>query len=42
MRRGTAVDPLPVHAWTYGLDGALKAFPGAEPGFDDVDKATHG
>jgi phenylpropionate dioxygenase-like ring-hydroxylating dioxygenase large terminal subunit len=32
----------PYHAWTYGLDGALRAFPGAEPGFDDVDKATHG
>ncbi len=32
----------PYHAWTYGLDGALTAFPGAEPGFDDVDKATHG
>ena len=32
----------PYHAWTYGLDGALTAFPGAEPGFDDVDKTTHG
>lgn len=32
----------PYHAWTYGLDGCLRAFPGAEPGFDDVDKATHG
>lgn len=32
----------PYHAWTYGLDGALKAFPGAEPGFDDVDKSAHG
>ena len=32
----------PYHAWTYGLDGCLKAFPGAEAGFDDVDKATHG
>ena len=32
----------PYHAWTYGLDGDLKAFPGAEPGFDDVDKRTHG
>ena len=32
----------PYHAWTYGLDGALQRFPGAEPGFDDVDKATHG
>ena len=32
----------PYHAWTYGLDGALRAFPGAEAGFDDVDKATHG
>lgn len=32
----------PYHAWTYGLDGALQRFPGAEPGFDDVDKSTHG
>ncbi len=32
----------PYHAWTYGLDGALRAFPGAEAGFDDIDKATHG
>ena len=32
----------PYHAWTYGLDGRLRAFPGAEPGFDDIDKATHG
>jgi phenylpropionate dioxygenase-like ring-hydroxylating dioxygenase large terminal subunit len=32
----------PYHAWTYGLDGALQRFPGAEPGFDDIDKATHG
>ncbi|MGI9030407.1 MAG: aromatic ring-hydroxylating oxygenase subunit alpha [Ilumatobacteraceae bacterium] len=32
----------PYHAWTYGLDGCLLAFPGAEPGFDDVEKATHG
>ena len=32
----------PYHAWTYGLDGCLKAFPGAEAGFDDVDKSTHG
>jgi phenylpropionate dioxygenase-like ring-hydroxylating dioxygenase large terminal subunit len=32
----------PYHAWTYGLDGALKMFPGAEPGFDDIDKSTHG
>ena len=32
----------PYHAWTYGLDGCLRAFPGAEPGFDDIDKATHG
>ena len=32
----------PYHAWTYGLDGCLEAFPGAEAGFDDVDKATHG
>ena len=32
----------PYHAWTYGLDGCLRAFPGAEAGFDDVDKATHG
>ena len=32
----------PYHAWTYGLDGCLQAFPGAEAGFDDVDKATHG
>ncbi len=32
----------PDHAWTYGLDGRLQRFPGAEPGFDDVDKTTHG
>ena len=32
----------PYHAWTYGLDGCLKAFPGAGAGFDDVDKSTHG
>ena len=32
----------PYHAWTYGLDGRLTAFPGAEPGFEDVDKAAHG
>src|SRR5437660_8502751 len=32
----------PYHAWTYGLDGCLRAFPGAEAGFDDVDKATTG
>jgi len=32
----------PYHAWTYGLAGELRAFPGAEEGFDDVDKAGHG
>jgi phenylpropionate dioxygenase-like ring-hydroxylating dioxygenase large terminal subunit len=32
----------PYHAWTYGLDGTLERFPGAEPGFDDVDKSTEG
>ena len=32
----------PYHAWTYALDGTLQRFPGAEAGFDDVDKATHG
>jgi len=32
----------PYHAWTYNLDGRLDRFPGAEPGFDDVEKATHG
>jgi phenylpropionate dioxygenase-like ring-hydroxylating dioxygenase large terminal subunit len=32
----------PYHAWTYGIDGALQRFPGAEPGFDDIDKSTHG
>ncbi len=32
----------PYHSWTYGLDGALERFPGAEPGFDDIDKSTHG
>ena len=32
----------PYHAWTYGLGGELQRFPGAEPGFDDIDKATHG
>jgi len=32
----------PYHAWTYGLDGTLDRFPGAEPGFDDVDKSAHG
>jgi len=29
----------PYHGWTYQLDGALRARPGAEPGFDDVDRA---
>jgi phenylpropionate dioxygenase-like ring-hydroxylating dioxygenase large terminal subunit len=32
----------PYHAWTYRLDGDLIAFPGAEAGFDDVDKTSHG
>jgi phenylpropionate dioxygenase-like ring-hydroxylating dioxygenase large terminal subunit len=32
----------PYHAWTYGLDGCLRSFPGAEAGFDDIDKTTHG
>jgi phenylpropionate dioxygenase-like ring-hydroxylating dioxygenase large terminal subunit len=32
----------PYHSWTYGLDGSLRSFPGAEAGFDDVDKAAHG
>ena len=32
----------PYHSWTYGLDGGLRSFPGAEAGFDDIDKATHG
>ena len=32
----------PYHSWTYGLDGCLRSFPGAEEGFDDVDKETHG
>ena len=32
----------PYHSWTYGLDGCLQAFPGAESGFDDIDKSTHG
>jgi phenylpropionate dioxygenase-like ring-hydroxylating dioxygenase large terminal subunit len=32
----------PYHAWTYGLDGTLRAFPGAEAGFDDVDKSELG
>jgi len=31
----------PYHAWTYGLDGALKHIPGAD-GFPDIDKATQG
>lgn len=31
----------PYHAWTYGLDGALKHIPG-EDGFPGVDKADHG
>jgi phenylpropionate dioxygenase-like ring-hydroxylating dioxygenase large terminal subunit len=32
----------PYHAWTYGLDGSLLRFPGAEPGFDDIEKSTRG
>lgn len=32
----------PYHAWTYGVDGCLRSFPGAEAGFDDIDKSTHG
>jgi phenylpropionate dioxygenase-like ring-hydroxylating dioxygenase large terminal subunit len=32
----------PYHAWTYGLDGRLRGMPGAEAGFDDVDKAELG
>lgn len=32
----------PYHAWTYGLDGCLQRFPGAEAGFDDVDKSQRG
>jgi phenylpropionate dioxygenase-like ring-hydroxylating dioxygenase large terminal subunit len=32
----------PYHAWTYSLDGCLRSFPGAEAGFDDIDKTTHG
>jgi phenylpropionate dioxygenase-like ring-hydroxylating dioxygenase large terminal subunit len=32
----------PYHAWTYSLDGCLRSFPGAEAGFDDIDKSTHG
>jgi phenylpropionate dioxygenase-like ring-hydroxylating dioxygenase large terminal subunit len=42
--RGEALRKItcPYHAWTYGLDGCLRSFPGAAAGFDDVDKATHG
>jgi len=31
----------PYHAWTYGLDGALRHIPG-EDGFPGLDKAGHG
>ncbi len=31
----------PYHAWTYGLDGALRHVPG-EDGFPGLDKDTHG
>jgi len=31
----------PYHAWSYGLDGALKYVPG-EDGFPNFDKAAHG
>ncbi len=31
----------PYHAWSYGLDGALKAIPPWQ-GFGDLDKAAHG
>ncbi len=32
----------PYHGWTYGLDGRLRGTPGAERGFDDLDKAALG
>lgn len=33
---GLRVFSCPYHAWTYGLDGALRARPAAPHGFDDV------
>ena len=42
MGEGLRKITCPYHAWTYGLDGCLRAFPGAEAGFDDIDKSTHG
>ncbi|HTO07234.1 MAG TPA: SRPBCC family protein [Myxococcota bacterium] len=30
----------PYHGWTYDLDGRLRVRPGAEPGFDDLDRAS--
>jgi phenylpropionate dioxygenase-like ring-hydroxylating dioxygenase large terminal subunit len=42
MGAGLRKITCPYHAWTYGLDGCLRSFPGAEAGFDDIDKSTHG
>jgi len=32
----------PYHGWTYRLDGSLRGIPGAEAGFDDLERATLG
>ncbi len=42
MGEGLQSIRCPYHAWTYGIDGRLRAFPGAEAGFDDVDKSELG
>jgi len=39
VRAGIA---CPYHGWTYRLDGSLRGIPGAEVGFDDLERASLG